>query len=224
VVTARDEADEIAQTLEALGRVFPAAPVVVADDGSRDATAQRARAFGAIVVSGSREGKGAAATRGCLHALELYGRKPVFVLCDADLGASAAQLVALRDAIGSGRGELAIGAFADRRGSGLGIALGVAHWCLRRSTGVRLRAPISGQRALAGTTLTELLPFAAGYGMELSMTIDALRAGKRIVELELELDHRRHGRGPAGFAHRARQLAEFLLACRRGRPQRSRRP
>ena len=32
----------------------------------------------------------------------------------------------------------------------------------------------------------ELLPFAPGFGMELGMTIDALRAGYRVVEVELD--------------------------------------
>ena len=55
-----------------------------------------------------------------------------------------------------------------------------------------------------------MLPFAGGYGMELAMSIDAARAGLRIVEVELDLAHRASGRSLAGFAHRARQLADFV--------------
>jgi hypothetical protein len=57
--------------------------------------------------------------------------------------------------------------------------------------------------------LRALLPFAAGYGMEIGMTVDAVRAGYRIRELELELDHRATGRTASGFLHRARQLRDF---------------
>jgi hypothetical protein len=46
--------------------------------------------------------------------------------------------------------------------------------------------------------------------MELAMSIDAVRAGLRIEEVELDLSHRASGRSPAGFAHRARQLAAFV--------------
>src|SRR4051794_41903037 len=45
------------------------------------------------------------------------------------------------------------------------------------------------------------------------MTVDAVRAGLRISELELPLRHRATGRDAAGFAHRGRQLLDALLAC-----------
>jgi hypothetical protein len=44
------------------------------------------------------------------------------------------------------------------------------------------------------------------------MTIDAIRAGLVLEEVELDLDHRPTGRDAAGFAHRARQLLDALLA------------
>ena len=42
--------------------------------------------------------------------------------------------------------------------------------------------------------LERLLPFAPGYGMETGMTIDALRAGYGLTEIELDLEHRATGR------------------------------
>jgi hypothetical protein len=49
------------------------------------------------------------------------------------------------------------------------------------------------------------------------MTVDAHRAGFRLVEVELDLEHRATGRTAAGFLHRARQLADFtrVYASRR---------
>ena len=79
------------------------------------------------------------------------------------------------------------------------------------------RAPISGQRALRRATLEATLPFAAGYGMEVGMTIDAVRDGARVAEIELDLSHRATGRTAAGFAHRARQLVDFARAYARRR-------
>ena len=63
-----------------------------------------------------------------------------------------------------------------------------------------------------------MLPFAPGFGMETAMTIDALRAGLRLVEVELPLEHRATGRTPAGFLHRARQLRDVMRAARPPRP------
>ena len=44
------------------------------------------------------------------------------------------------------------------------------------------------------------------------MTVDALRAGLQLEEVELELEHRATVRDLAGFVHRGRQLRDLLLA------------
>jgi len=41
------------------------------------------------------------------------------------------------------------------------------------------------------------------------MNIDAARAGYRIAEVEIDLEHRATGRTLRGFLHRFRQLADF---------------
>jgi hypothetical protein len=74
-------------------------------------------------------------------------------------------------------------------------------------------APLSGQRAMRVSTLGGLIPFADGWGLEVGMTIDAVRAGHRVQEIELALSHRIIGRTPAGFLHRARQLRDIRRAA-----------
>jgi glycosyltransferase involved in cell wall biosynthesis len=217
VVTARNEADRLPATLAALARAFPEASVVVADDGSSDATPEVARDAGAELVRSDRPvGKGGAATRGAERVLE-SGVERAVVLCDGDLGESAARLTSLVDAIEAGEGDLAVASFAHRVGGGFGIAVGFARWAVARRTGLELAAPISGQRAMRPEVLRAVLPFARGFGMEIGMTTDAHRAGFRLVEIELDLEHRPTGRTAAGFAHRARQLADFarVYASRR---------
>ena len=99
---------------------------------------------------------------------------------------------------------------ATKRGGGFGLAVGFARWVIRSLTGLELDAPISGQRAMRGSTLRRVTPFARGFGMETAMTIDAARAGLTVGEVRLELEHRATGRSLAGFIHRARQLADFI--------------
>jgi glycosyltransferase involved in cell wall biosynthesis len=211
VVAARDEAQRIAATIAALRRALPGAAIVVADDGSRDRTAEIARALGARVVSAGRHvGKGRAMSLASASALE----SSVFLLCDGDLAESAGELAALVRAVGREQADLAIGAPTRRVGGGFGIAVGFARRALRAGCGLRLDAPMSGQRALSAAALEALLPFAEGYGMELAMTIDAVRAGLRVRELELDFSHRSGGRTPAEFAHRGVQLAHMLRAYR----------
>jgi hypothetical protein len=62
-----------------------------------------------------------------------------------------------------------------------------------------------------------VLPFAHGFGMEMGMTIDAVRAGHSVVEVELDLDHRATGRTLGGFLHRGRQLVDFVRVYLRRR-------
>lgn len=218
IVAAFNEADRIGATLGALAQAFPSASLWVADDGSTDRTPEIARAAGARVVRSERViGKGGAVSAAALAALaepsgatEADPESTVFVLCDGDLADSASELGPLAAAVAGGEADVAVAAFSRRAGGGLGLALGFARWAIRRRCGFHARVPISGQRALSTGALGEVLPFAYGYGMEIGMTIDAVRAGRRVIELELDLSHRASGRTLRGFLHRARQLVDFV--------------
>jgi glycosyltransferase involved in cell wall biosynthesis len=220
VVAARNEADRIGDTLDSLRSAFAGAAIWVADDASTDGTSELALRHGARVISRGRpHGKGGNVTAACEGMLSEPGPPELVVLCDADLGASAAKLAPLVDAVASGDCDLSIAVFARRVGGGLGIAVGAAGRAIERATGQRMKAPISGQRAMRTEVLRDVLPFAAGFGMETAMTIDAIHAGHRVCEIELDLEHRATGRTLGGFAHRGRQTADILrayLARRRG--------
>jgi glycosyltransferase involved in cell wall biosynthesis len=212
IVAAHNEADRIGATLEALAGAFSGAQIVVADDASSDRTGEVALSHGAQVVSRRKpRGKGANMTAAVETVLDRADDPdpPTFLLCDADLGTSARQLPNLVEAVARRDCDLAVGAFRDRVGGGFGIAVGFARWAIERRCGYRAEAPISGQRAMAAEVLWAVLPFANGYGMETGMTIDAVRAGFRLQEIELDLEHRATGRSVAGFLHRARQLRDF---------------
>jgi glycosyltransferase involved in cell wall biosynthesis len=219
IVAARNEADRIGATLAALREAFPDAALWVADDASSDGTGEAALLAGAQVVARGRpHGKGGNVTAAAEAVLSADPIPRQVLLCDADLGASAAGLSPLVNAVGCGDCDLAVAAFSRRQGGGFGLALGFARWAIRRRCGLETGAPISGQRALRAEVLRATLPFARGYGMEVGMTIDAARAGYRLREYELELAHRATGRSLAGFAHRGRQLADIVRAyAARGR-------
>jgi len=221
LVAARNEADRIAATLTALGDAFPGAHVVVADDASEDGTADLALAHGAEVVSRGRpHGKGANVTAAAATVIDRAGEAdpPTFLLCDGDLGASARGLRVLVDAVEDGSCDLAIAAFRTRVGGGFGVALRYAQRAIERLSGYRARAPISGQRALSAAAMRAAYPFAPGYGMEIGITVDVVRAGLSVRELELDLEHRATRRTLRGFVHRAGQLRDFRRAVRARRP------
>jgi Glycosyl transferase family 2 len=200
LIAARDEEARIGRTVEALRAAFPEAEIVVADDGSHDSTAAAARRAGARVVRLPRLGKGQALT-----LAEREAPPGALLLCDADL---EGDLTPLLDGA-----DLSIAAFAERQGGGFGIAKRAARTLVRTFSGFEAREPLSGQRALSPAAREACFPLAPGFGCELRMTIDAVRAGLRVEERELPLRHRETGRDAGGFAHRGRQLVDLLLAC-----------
>jgi hypothetical protein len=201
LVAARDEAERIGATVAALRREFPAAEILVVDGASTDGTAGRAEEAGAVVVRLERRGKGEA-----LSAGERAAAPGALLLCDADLSGSLEPLA-------ESSSDLAVAVFARRTGGGFGIAKRVARELIRLRTGFAAREPLSGQRRLSERARAACFPLAPGFGCELRMTIDALRAGLTVEEIELDLEHRATGCDLEGFAHRGRQLLDALLAA-----------
>src|SRR5439155_3124230 len=96
LVAARDEEETIARTVARLRRAFPEAEVIVADDGSRDATADAAEGAGATVLRLRRLGKGQA-----LSAAERAAPPGRLLLSDAELEGDLVSLL-------NGRGDLVV--------------------------------------------------------------------------------------------------------------------
>ncbi len=201
LVAARDEEARIGGTVAELRGAFPDAEIVVADDGSRDATAATAHGAGARVVRLPRLGKGQALT-----LAEREAQPGRLLLADADLEGDLGPLL-------EGEGDLTVAAFAERQGGGFGIAKRAARALVRARSGFIAREPLSGQRTLSTAAREACFPLAPGFGCEVRMTIDAVRAGLDVREHELPLRHRATGRNARGFLHRGRQLLDAALAC-----------
>ncbi|HEX7311968.1 MAG TPA: glycosyltransferase [Gaiellaceae bacterium] len=204
LVAARDEEDNIGETVTALRRAFPDAEVIVADDGSRDATAERAEAAGAFVLCLPRRGKGEA-----LSAAERAAPPGALLLVDADVSGDLTPLLP-SDNVSQG---LRIAVFIRRQGGGFGIAKAAARALIRFRSGFEAAEPLSGQRALSAEARAAVFPLAPRFGAETRMTIDAVCAGVHVEEIPLELEHRATGRDARGFLHRGRQLLDAALAA-----------
>ncbi|HWN20652.1 MAG TPA: glycosyltransferase [Gaiellaceae bacterium] len=200
LVAARDEEARIGTTVAQLRRLFPDAPVLVADDGSRDATAHVAATAGARVVRLPHRGKGQALT-----LAEREAPPGALLLCDADLHGDLRPLL-------ESEADLAIACFTRRQGGGFGLAKGAARHLIARACGFEAQEPLSGQRRLSTRARATCFPLAAGFGVETRMTVDAVRARLDVAEVELDLEHRATMRDARGFLHRGRQLRDLLLA------------
>jgi hypothetical protein len=186
LVAARDEEDTIAETVRGLRAHFPMAEVLVADDGSRDRTAEVAEEAGATVLRLHRRGKGQA-----LSAAERAAPPGRLLLCDADLRGDLRPLLA-------GDADLNVAVFRRRVGGGFGLAKGAAQRLIRLLSGFEASEPLSGQRALSSRARRAVFPLAPGFGAETRMTIDAARSGQ-LLDLLL-------GSGPLAVNFRGTRL------------------
>ena len=230
LVPARDEAATVGATVRALRGLGGLAEVLVVSDGSRDATAARALEAGAHCLDLPRSlGKGGALNAGLAALMgrvaERVSPEPAaLLLADADLGATAAELGRLLAPVLDGQADLAIADLPPQPGAaGFGLAMGVARVGMARATGRRMAEPLSGQRAVRWDALPALLPFAPGFGVEVAMTIDALRAGLAVVEVPVDLRHAATGRDLAGVVHRGRQAGSVVRELVRRRAWRRQR-
>ena len=224
VIPARNEADRIQATVTAALGLPAAAVVIVVDDGSKDGTAAAARSAGAVVTRHARNrGKGAAMETGAeavalLDQRERRDRPRHLLFLDADLGRTAAAAGPLAEPVLAGTADMTIAVFATTvKLGGHGLVVGLSGAGIRRATGWRPAQPLNGQRCLTRAAFEAARPLARGWGVETALSIDLLRKGLRVTEVEVELAHRATGTGMHAQLHRAHQLTDVAraLATRR---------
>jgi hypothetical protein len=219
VIPARDEAARIQATVAAAAGLPGVAIVVVVDDGSRDATAELARRAGAIVVGHARNrGKGAALQTGA-DAVRLVDQREAresprhLLFLDADLAGTAALAGPLAEPVRAGTADMTVAVFsATVKLGGRGLVVGLSGAGIRRATGWRPAQPLNGQRCLTRAAFEAARPLAPGWGVETGLTIDLLRQGLRVTEVQVDLAHRATGTGLRAQLHRARQFAGVARA------------
>jgi glycosyltransferase involved in cell wall biosynthesis len=224
IIPARNEAERIQATVTAAAGLPGVGVVVVVDDGSRDATAKAARRAGAVVTRHARNrGKSAAMQTGAeavrlLDQREQRERPRHLLFLDADLGDTAAQAGPLIDPVLAGTADMTIAIFTSIvKLGGHGLVVGLSGAGIRRATGWRPVQPLNGQRCLTRAAFEAARPLARGWGAETGLTIDLVRRGLRVTEVQVEMAHRATGTGLRAQLHRAHQLADVAraLAARR---------
>jgi Glycosyl transferase family 2 len=219
VIPARNEADRIQATVTAALGLPAAAVVIVVDDGSKDGTAAAARWAGAVVTRHARNrGKGAAMETGAeavalLDQRERRDRPRHLLFLDADLGGTAAAAGPLIEPVLAGATDMTIAVFATTvKLAGHGLVVGLSGTGIRRATGWQPAQPLNGQRCLTRAAFEAARPLARGWGVETAISIDLLRKGLRVTEVEVELAHRATGTGMRAQLHRAHQLTDVARA------------
>jgi glycosyltransferase involved in cell wall biosynthesis len=219
IIPARNEADRIQATVTAATGIPGVGLIIVVDDGSKDGTAAAARQAGAVVTRHARNrGKGAAMETGAaaialLDQRERRERPHHLLFLDADLGGTAALAGPLVDPVLAGAADMTIAVFATTvKLGGHGLVVGLSGAGIRRATGWQPTQPLNGQRCLTRAAFEAARPLARGWGVETGLSIDLLRKGMRVTEVEVELAHRATGTGLHAQLHRAHQLTDVARA------------
>jgi hypothetical protein len=228
VVPAKDEQLRISATVSAATALPNVDLVLVVDDGSTDRTAAAASSAGATVVRHSRNRGKAAAMETGAAAVRLIetregGAARAMLFLDADLEDSAAKAGPLIEPVLTGEVDMTIATLPVQRteGGGRGFVVNLARTGIEQATGWSPAQPLSGQRCITRAAFDSALPLASGFGVEVGLTIDLLRQGYRIREIEVPLHHRVTGTDWRSQMHRGRQWLHVLraLAVRGVRPQ-----
>lgn len=217
VIPAKDEARRIAATVRSARSIPHVDLVLVVDDGSEDATQHLARDAGAVVVRHSHNrGKAAAMETGAavVAMRDTPGKAPrALLFLDADLGDTAVNTAPLVQPVLDGETDVTIATLPPQSGAGgHGFVVKSARQAITQMTGWAPVQPLSGMRCLTREAYEAATPLARGWGVEVAMTIDLLRAGYRVLEVPCDLKHRPSGADLRGYLHRAAQFRDVQLA------------
>ncbi len=208
IIPALDEERTIGATLRALAG-HSLAQVIVVDNGSKDRTAEVARAHGALVIREPRRGYGHACLAG-ISALD--PAVDIVVFADADGSDDPSDFPALTSPIERGEADLVIGSRLRGRPEPGAMSL-------QQRLGNRLATLLL--RLLFGVVATDLGPFRSirrdslarlhmrdtNFGWTVEMQIKARRQGLRVLEIPVRYHRRRAGRSKVGGSLRGSILA-----------------
>lgn len=199
VIPALDEEAAIGTVVRDLVAVGGIERIVVADNGSQDQTAERAREAGAEVVQARPRGYGAA----CLSAIDHLRRQPggppqVVVFVDGDGSNWAEELPALVAPIARDECDLVIGSrrrLADPGSLTPPQAFGnaLATFLIRRMYGSPC-SDLGPFRAIAWGALERLRMEDENYGWTVEMQVKAAKQGMRVQEVDVHNRARIAGR------------------------------
>jgi glycosyltransferase involved in cell wall biosynthesis len=210
----------IAEVVADFRAALPSAEIYVFDNDSTDRSVSRATAARAHVFRERRRGKG--------YVLQSMFRDidtDVYVVVDGDRTYSAEAAQSLLEPIVGGRADMVIGA---RLHAGGRQGFSTLHWwgnhffvvLARWLFGITVTDLLSGYRVLTRPVASAVRLSSGGFQVETELTIKAMRAGFRVLEVPVHLAPR-----PAGSRSKIQLpwdglaiLAEMLALFRREQP------
>jgi glycosyltransferase involved in cell wall biosynthesis len=182
ILPALDEESAIGPLLASIDRTL-VRDVIVGDNGSRDATAEVARAGGAVVVHVAERGYGAA----CAGALTRIAEDVEIVLfMDADGSDDPAEIPLLLQPIVNGEADLVIGARTTLEAGALTPQQRFGNWLATRLIALIYHhryTDLGPFRAIRRELLDRIAMRDRRYGWTVEMQVRALQLDARVVEV-----------------------------------------
>lgn len=228
VIPAYDEEATVASVVSSLPSTLAgqACAALVVDDGSGDATGDRAAAAGAYVCRHPVNGGQGAALRTGYRVADEHGARFIATL-DADGQWDAADLEAVAQAVVSGRADLVSGTRRRRddpeRFTARGVGVVVFAVVLRLLTGARVTDPANGLRVMT-VDVARRVELDEPQFQAAEFLVSALRRGARYAEVPVAHHRRTAGQSKKGgsLAYGLRfgrvMLRTYLRERRRPRP------
>ncbi|WP_339062523.1 glycosyltransferase family 2 protein [Tepidibacillus marianensis] len=215
IIPAYNEEEYIKKTIHTVMELPYHKEVIVINDGSVDHTEDILITLNQIypepelylILLKKNQGKGQALARGIDKA-----KGDIFVFLDADLGDTIYYATKLIEPILESVCDMTIAIFPSvMKKSGYGLVKKLAQHGIYKFTGFKCLAPLSGQRAMKRQVLSAIKRLNNGFGVEVGLTIDALKRGYHLTEIEIPFSHRETGRDLSGIMHRGKEFFQVLF-------------
>ena len=190
-----NEAVTIGKVIDDFRRVLPDANIYVYDNNSTDATAEIARAHGAVVRPESRQGKGNV-VRSMFRDVEA----DYYVMVDGDDTYPAEAALALLEPLVTGKADMAVG---DRISNGTydkentrafhGFGNNLIQWLIKAIYGFSFCDVMTGYRAFTRAFVKTMPVLSSGFQIETEISIHAVDKRWRIANVPVDYRNRPEG-------------------------------
>jgi glycosyltransferase involved in cell wall biosynthesis len=206
IIPCYNEEPTVATVVTDARKYLPDAEIFVFDNNSKDATAIRAKAAGALVIPSRRQGKGHVVR----HALRTISAD-VYLILDGDGTYSLAHAPALIEAVASGGYEMAVGTrlqnFREKSFRPLHLAGNKMFSLLVRFLfGQKITDIFSGYRAVSRHLVRRIPLRSEGFEIETEFTLQTFASGLPWIEIPTP-----YGERPAGSHSKLRTWGDGFL-------------
>ena len=208
VIPVYNEENSIIDTVKKIKDIKLIDEIVVVNDGSTDKTREKISKLDVTSIELEKNrGKGYAINT----AIEKV-RFDYLVLIDGDLGNTSHEIIKLLIPALNGEADVIIARFKSPKiKGGFGLVKNLANKGVYYYTGKKITSTLSGQRVYKSNVIDSIDYIPSRFGIEVAMTIEALRKGFTIKEVDVDMTHRETGRNLKGFIHRGRQFLDVLI-------------